>query len=284
MSRVLKGCRCGKATISPPTTALLTRALLTTALLTTTPSEAQTVSAYAHAPLGDITTAQFRALADAQCVLGASMRLTNRQNLVFRDLQEHQLHDLYRRLAEIGMASAGAELLRDVVACPGADTCNLAVTQSRGLAEAITDALEEAGLAEVPGLRINISGCMNSCGQHHVADIGFFGIERRVEAKSAPGYQLLLGGHVGQEQIKFGSRTLRLPAKNAPHAVVRIVERYVGERNAGETFATWLERAGGASAVARSLRNLDRFDTEEHFADFNETGPFAVAVGESECL
>ncbi len=255
-----------------------------TALLTTTPSEAQTVSAYAHAPLGDITTAQFRALADAQCVLGASMRLTNRQNLVFRDLQEHQLHDLYRRLAEIGMASAGAELLRDVVACPGADTCNLAVTQSRGLAEAITDALEEAGLAEVPGLRINISGCMNSCGQHHVADIGFFGIERRVEAKSAPGYQLLLGGHVGQEQIKFGSRTLRLPAKNAPHAVVRIVERYVGERNAGETFATWLERAGGASAVARSLRNLDRFDTEEHFADFNETGPFAVAVGESECL
>ncbi|WP_428114627.1 nitrite/sulfite reductase [Candidatus Poriferisodalis sp.] len=243
-----------------------------------------TVSAYAHAPLGDITTAQFRALADAQRALGASVRLTNRQNLVFRDLQEHQLGDLYRRLAEIAMASAGAELLRDVVACPGADTCNLAVTQSRGLAEAITDALEEAGLAEVPGLRINISGCMNSCGQHHVADIGFFGIERRVEAKSAPGYQLLLGGHVGQEQIKFGSRALRLPAKNAPHAVVRIVERYVGERDAGETFATWLERTGGASAVARSLRDLDRFDTEEHFADYNETGPFAVAVGESECL
>ncbi len=243
-----------------------------------------TVSAYAHAPLGDITSAQFRALADAQRALGASVRLTNRQNLVFRDLGEHQLGDLYRRLAEIGMASAGAELLRDVVACPGADTCSLAVTQSRGLAAAITDALEEAGLAEVPGLRINISGCMNSCGQHHVADIGFFGIERRVDAKSAPGYQLLLGGHVGQEKITFGSRALRLPAKNAPQAVVRIVERYVAEREAGELFAAWLERAGGASAVARGLRDLDRFDTEDHFADYDETGPFAVSIGESECL
>ena len=243
-----------------------------------------TVSAYAHAPLGDITAAQFRALADAQRSLGASVRLTNRQNLVFRDLQEHQLGELYRRLAEIGMASAGAELLRDVVACPGAETCSLAVTQSRGLADAITDALEEAGLAEVPGLRINISGCMNSCGQHHVADIGFFGIERRVDAKSAPGYQLLLGGHVGQEQIRFGTRALRLPAKNAPAAVVRIVDRYVGERDAGERFADWLERAGGAAAVAHGLADLDRFDTEDHFADYNETGPFTVAVGESECL
>ncbi len=243
-----------------------------------------TVSAYAHAVLGDITAAQLRALADAQRALGASVRLTNRQNLVFRDLHEDQLPHLYGRLAEIGMASAGAELLRDVVACPGADTCRLAVTQSRGLAGAITDAVEEAGLAEVPGLRINISGCMNSCGQHHVADIGFFGIERRVGDRSAPGYQLLLGGHVGQEQVRFGSRALRLPAKNAPQAVVRIIERYVGEREAGETFATWLERAGGAAAVARSLRDLDRFDTEDHFADYDETGPFMVDIGESECL
>lgn len=152
------------------------------------------------------------------------------------------------------------------------------------MADAITDALEEAGLAEVPGLRINISGCMNSCGQHHVADFGFFGIERRVDAKSAPGYQLLLGGHVGQEQIRFGTRALRLPAKNAPAAVVRIVDRYVGERDARETFADWLERSGGAPAVAHGLADLDRFDTEEHFADYNETGPFMVDIGESECL
>ena len=114
------------------------------------------------------------------------------------------------------MAQPGAELARDVVACPGADTCNLAVTQSRGLAKAIGEALEEEGLAEVGGVRINISGCTNSCGQHHVADIGFFGAERRAHGRSAPGYQMLLGGYVGQEQIHFGEKALRLPAKNAP--------------------------------------------------------------------
>ena len=148
------------------------------------------------------------------------------------------------------MAEPGAELARDVVACPGADTCNLAVTQSRGLADAIGAALEEEGLAEVGGVRTNISGCTNSCGQHHIADIGFFGAERRAHGQSAPGYQMLLGGYVGQEQIHFGEKALRLPAKNAPEAAVRVVRRFADEREAGETFRAWLDRSGGAKAVA----------------------------------
>src|SRR3546814_6690995 len=85
------------------------------------------------------------------------------------------------------MAEPGAELARDVVACPGADTCNLAVTQSRGLADAIGSALDEAGLADVGGIRTNISGCTTSCGQHHISDIGFSGAERRAHGQSAPG-------------------------------------------------------------------------------------------------
>src|SRR5919206_206967 len=108
-----------------------------------------TVSAYAFARLGDITSEQFRALASIQRDLGADVRVTNRQNVVFRNLREDQLPVLHQRLAAIGMAEAGAELARDVVACPGADTCNLAVTQSRGLADDIGVALEKAGLAEV---------------------------------------------------------------------------------------------------------------------------------------
>ena len=243
-----------------------------------------TVSAYAQAPLGDITVEQFRGLASLQRDLGADVRLSNRQNVVFRGLDDSQLPEAYRRLAGLGMAAAGAELLRDVVSCPGADTCNLAVTQSRGLAEAITDALEEAGLAEVPGLRINISGCMNSCGQHHVADIGFFGAERRVDGRSAPGYQMLLGGHVGDEQIQFGAKTLRLPAKAAPQAVVRVVQRFVAERSAGEQFADWLQRVGGAGTIATELRDLDRFDNEDDFVDYGETGPYIASIGDSECL
>ena len=217
------------------------------------------MSAYAWARLGDITADQFRALASIQRELGAEVRVTNRQNLVFRDLTEDQLPTLFDRLSAIGMAEPGAELSRDVVACPGADTCNLAVTQSRGLADAIGEALDREGLAEVGGIRTNISGCTNSCGQHHIADIGFFGAERRAHGRSAPGYQMLLGGYVGQEQIHFGEKALRLPAKNAPEAAVRVVRRFVGERQAGEDFRTWMDRSGGATAIGDDLADLDVF-------------------------
>jgi sulfite reductase (ferredoxin) len=245
------------------------------------------VSAYAWAHLGDITSTQFRALASIQRELGTQVRLTNRQNLVFRGLTEADLPVLYERLTAIGMAQPGAELSRDVVSCPGADTCNLSITQSRGLAKAIGDRLEEEGLAEVGGVRVNISGCMNSCGQHHIADIGFFGAERRAHGRPAPGYQMLLGGYVGQEQIHFGDKALRLPAKTAPEAVVRLVRRFANERNAGESFRVWLDRSGGAKEVAKGLKDLDDFPTPEeapdYYVDYDETGPFEVVLGDSEC-
>jgi sulfite reductase (ferredoxin) len=247
----------------------------------------ETVSAYAYAPLGDITTAQFRALASIQRELAAEVRVTNRQNFVFRGLTEEQLPTLYERLEAIGMAEPGAELVRDVVSCPGADTCNLAVTQSRGLADSIGEALEEAGLGDTPGLRINISGCTNSCGQHHISDIGFFGAERRAHGKAAPGYQMLLGGYVGQTQIEFGQKATRLPAKAAAEAAVRVVRRFVDERQVGETFQKWLERSGGAAAVGEGLKDLDVFPTPEEnpdfYVDFGETGPYIKEIGESEC-
>ena len=246
-----------------------------------------TVSAYAWCELGDVTSGQFRAVASMVREFDVDVRVTNRQNLVLRDLTEAQLPDLYEQLVAAGMARPGAELSRDVVACPGADTCNLAVTQSRGLASAIGAALDEAGLAEVGGVRTNISGCTNSCGQHHTADIGFFGAERRAHGQSAPGYQMLLGGYVGQEKIHFGRKALRLPAKNAAEATVRVVSRFVGERQAGERFIDWLERAGGAKEVAAGLKDLDEFPTPdegpEYYVDYDETGPYAAVIGESEC-
>ena len=246
-----------------------------------------TVSAVAYAALGDITARQFRELAAIQRHFEADMRLTNRQNVVFRGMQPGQMRELFDRLDEIGMAKPGAELARDVVACPGADTCNIAVTQSRGLADAIGAKLEEEGLAEVGGVRINISGCTNSCGQHHASDIGFFGAERRAHGKSLPGYQMLLGGHIGDEQIHFGEKALRLPAKNAPEAVARVVRRFAGERGAGETFQGWLARSGGAKQVGTTLADLDDVPlpdvAPDFFVDYGETGPFTGEVGDSEC-
>jgi sulfite reductase beta subunit-like hemoprotein len=246
-----------------------------------------TVSAYAHCKLGDITTDQFRQLAAIQRDLGVEVRITNRQNFVLRGLTEDQLPALHARLVEADMHRPGAELARDVVSCPGADTCNLAVTQSRGLAADIDRALEEAGLAEVGGVRVNISGCTNSCGQHHISDIGFMGFERRAHGRSAPGYQMLLGGTVGQMEIQFGEKATKLPAKTASEAVVRVVSRFAGERSAGETFRQWLDRSGGAAEVGTTLKDLDVFPTPEDnpdfYIDFDETGPYVSAVGESEC-
>jgi len=246
-----------------------------------------TVSAMAYSRIGDVTVEQFRALADIQRDFDLDIRLTNRQNFALRGLKEADLRGLYDRLNDIGMAQAGAELARDVVSCPGADTCNLAVTQSRGLAAAIGDRLEEEGLAEVPGVRTNISGCTNSCGQHHVSDIGFFGIERRAHGRAAPGYQMLLGGHLADTQVQFGEKATKIPAKNAPEAVVRVVRRFNDERNAGETFQSWLARSGGASGVGSELKDLDVFPTPdvgaEFYVDYDETGPYVADVGDGEC-
>ena len=246
-----------------------------------------TVSAYAYCRLGDITTAQFRGLAAVQQDFGVEIRITNRQNFVLRGLTEDQLPELFERLGALDMAEAGTELARDVVACPGADTCNLAVTQSRGLAADIGRALDDAGLAEVGGVRVNISGCTNSCGQHHISDIGFCGLERRAHGRSAPGYQMLLGGRVGQMEIAFGDKATKVPAKAAAEAVVRVVGRFAGERSAGETFTDWLDRSGGAKAVGDGLKDLDEFPTPEDapdfYVDFDETGPYEASVGDSEC-
>ena len=245
------------------------------------------VSAYAWCALGDVTGDQFRGLATIIREFDAEVRVSNRQNFIIRNLTEDQLPTLYERLVELDMAQPGAELSRDVVSCPGADTCGLAVTQSRGLAEAIGEVLEEEGLADVGGVRINISGCMNSCGQHHVADIGFFGMERRAHGQSAPGYQMLLGGYVGQQQIHFGDKALRLPAKNAPQAAAAVLRRFVDERNAGEAFRSWMDRVGGAREIAAGLAELDVFPAPEEapdfYIDYAETGPYVAEVGESEC-
>ena len=246
-----------------------------------------TVSAYAWCRLGDITSAQFRGLATLIRETGADVRITNRQNFVLRGLAEDQLDLVHQQLGALDMAEPGAELARDVVACPGADTCNIAVTQSRGLADAIGTALEDAGLAEVGGVRINISGCTNSCGQHHASDIGFFGVERRAHGRPAPGYTMLLGGHVGQTQIEFGEKALRLPAKAAAAATVDVVGRFAKEREPGESFQQWLGRSGGAAGLGADLKGYDQFPTPEEapdmYVDYDEQGPYVKEIGASEC-
>lgn len=246
-----------------------------------------TVSVNTYCRLGDITGDQFRGVAALVRDLDLEVRVTNRQNFVLRQVKEEQLGEIWNRLQALDMAQPGAQLARDVVACPGADTCNLAVTQSRGLADDIGRALEDAGLAEVGDVRVNISGCTNSCGQHHISDIGFYGLERRAHGRSAPGYQMLLGGRIGRTQVEFGDKAQKLPAKNAAAAVVRLVGKFAEERGAGERFHQWVDRSGGAKAVGQLVADLDEFpdpdEDPDFYVDFDETGPYEVAVGASEC-
>lgn len=242
--------------------------------------------AFATMRLGDLTSSQFRAVAGIARNFGSGdIRLTQRQNLAIRDLPESQLSAIYEILAANKMARIGR--IRDVVSCPGADTCNLAVTQSRGLAKAVGDHLDAEGLGGIDGININISGCSNSCGQHHISDIGFMGMERRVDGNSAPGYQLFLaGGIIGEEQVEFGRRALRIGAKRAPEVVATLVRKYSDERQDDEDFKGWVKRTG-AKTIAESLEDLASIrsvvDEPDDYVDWDELEQFQVKLGRGEC-
>src|SRR5262249_50868948 len=139
-----------------------------------------------------------RALAEiARKYAGGNARTTIEQNFVLRWVPHNQIINLYQDLCAIGLGDAGAGSIVDVVACPGTDSCKLGIASSRGLAAELRTRLAEKSAsmdAAVRGLRIKVSGCFNSCGQHHVADIGFYGNSRNVGGYTVPHFQVMLGG------------------------------------------------------------------------------------------
>ncbi len=241
--------------------------------------------AYVSVRMGDVTTDQFRTLAKAARELGIEWRTTVRQNLVARDLRPGDVPRLYDILAAAGLNETGAERASNIVACPGAETCNLALVASRGVASATIDALRVAGLGDVP-LSINVSGCPNSCGQQQMADIGLSGQVRRVGTDEAPGYRILLGGRITEGGARFGQYVAKAPAKRTPEAVVAVVGRYREERRDGERFGDWVDRIG-AEEIGASLAAFDekrtRDEAPDDFTDWGETAPFQVILGRGEC-
>jgi sulfite reductase beta subunit-like hemoprotein len=236
--------------------------------------------------MGDVTAAQFRGLAQISTELGVEFRTTVRQNLVVRDLRPGDLAYLYDLLATAGLNTTGAEKASNIVACPGAETCNLALVASRGVASATIDALVAAGLGDVP-LSINVSGCPNSCGQQQMADIGLSGIVRRVGQDEAPGYRILLGGRVTEGGARFGQYVAKAPARRTPEAVVAVVDRFSKERTGSERFGEWVDRVGAESIGAVLSQDFDtkltREQSPEDYQDWGETRPFEVILGRGEC-
>jgi sulfite reductase (ferredoxin) len=243
-------------------------------------------------PLGDITSEQTRALAVlADRFAGGNVRTTIEQNIVLRWVSEADLPQLYTQLKEIGLAAPGAGTIVDVSACPGTDTCKLGIASSRGLAGELRDRLsvQAATLdASVKGLRIKISGCFNSCGQHHAADIGFYGNSRNINGYTVPHFQVVLGGQWTENCASYGQAIGSIPSKAIPTVVERLTARYLKERAAGtETFHAFTKRLGKKElkAMFDDLAAVPPHDVNpDYYTDWGDPREFTIGdMGMGEC-
>ena len=240
--------------------------------------------------LGDITSGQMRAIAAlSKAYADGLVRTTVDQNLLLRWVRSGQVPGLYRRLAAAGLARAGAGTITDVISCPGAESCRLAVTQSRGLAKLIEESLEQqspALLRIASDARIKISGCPNGCGQHHVASIGFQGSVRKLGDRAVPQYFVMLGGGQGQDGAQFGRLTAKIPARRIPEAVERLLKLYEGERAHGESAGAFFHRVDTARARA-AVADLEQLTADDvrpqDFIDPGEDHAFNPEVMDGEC-
>jgi sulfite reductase beta subunit-like hemoprotein len=244
----------------------------------------------ATVPLGDLTGAQLRILADLAAAYGdGTLRVTHDQDLLFRWVPTGQVPELYRKFVAAGLGLGDARTLADVTSCPGAEACRLAVTQSRGLGRLLGDFLRGRPdlVAAVPGLDIKISGCPNGCGQHHIAGFGFQGSVRKLGERVVPQYFVMLGGGVDGARASFGRIAAKVPARRIPQAVERLVGLYAAERVEGEAPPAFFRRLELArvKALLADLESLTPADaTPEDFVDLGDDTEFAVETQEGECV
>jgi sulfite reductase beta subunit-like hemoprotein len=239
--------------------------------------------------LGDITAGQVRALAALANAYGdGSVRLTVDQNIFLRWVRHDAIDELFARLAVIGLAEPDAATIADVTSCPGAESCKLAVTQSRGLGRLLGDKLSaRQDLVDVAAeASIKISGCPNGCGQHHIATLGFQGSVRKVDGRAIPQYFVMVGGGVGPDGASFARLAAKVPARRVDRALERLLEWYVRDRRPDESAPAFFRRAQ-VSDVKRLLADLEAFDPndagEDDYVDLAETLAFVPEVGEGEC-
>jgi sulfite reductase (ferredoxin) len=240
---------------------------------------------------GDLTPEQLRGLADImRRYTGGAARTTVHQNLILRWVRDESVYDVWRALGELALNDGGADEINDVVSCPGTDSCKLGITSSMGLNEAIHERLVQMHIDDELTRRIHVkmSGCPNGCGQHHIANIGFYGASIKVGEHTIPAYIPHIGGAYEGGDVRYGQRLkARLPAKRVPEAVQRWVRFYESERQDGEEFNAFVDRVGAQEFEARvkdltmpidfSLENMN------HFIDWTKSSPFEVVRGEGEC-
>lgn len=243
-------------------------------------------------PLGDITPDQLRALADiARQFTNGTVRTTVEQNFILRWISKSDVPALFEALDAAGLGEAGASNVLDIVACPGTDTCKLGISSSRGLAAELRTRLAAKSVQldqAIQDLHIKISGCFNSCGQHHVADIGFYGVSRTMQGFKVPHFQVVLGGQWEENAASYGLPIVAIPSKRVPDALDRITDLYLRERTGHERFPKFVTRIGKAK-IRQTLDSLTQ-DAPEHesdpgfYADWSDPRQYSIGdIGKGEC-
>jgi sulfite reductase (ferredoxin) len=238
--------------------------------------------------LGDFYTDKARLLADLVDTYAAGeVRLTLRQNIVIPFVKEELVPFFYTELEKLGFVEAGYNKAVDITACPGTDTCNLGIASSTGIAEE----LERVIKAEYPqylkneDLVIKISGCMNACGQHNMANIGFQGMTVRTPDKLvAPALQVLLGGgNQGDGNATFADKVVKVPSKRGPEALRRILNDFEANAN-GKQFVEYYQEKGEKYFYdfLNDLQDATNL-TQADFIDWGEEEKYVKEIGIGEC-
>ncbi|MGI8926536.1 MAG: nitrite/sulfite reductase, partial [Tepidiformaceae bacterium] len=211
-------------------------------------------------------------------------------NLVLRWVRDESLYEVWHRLRGLDLAGSGAHQITDVVSCPGTDSCKLGITSSMGLNRAIETRVTELRVDDplTRKIHIKMSGCPNSCGQHHIASIGFHGAAMKVGEQQLPAYLVFVGGSYDTGPMRLATQLkVRLPAKRAPDVVERFVRMYEAERADGEEFNAYFDRVG-SPRFEQEIQDLvlpGVFDEENRsmFIDWGKAELYQLQRGEGEC-
>jgi sulfite reductase (ferredoxin) len=249
---------------------------------------------------GDITAKQLRAMAEITKNFSAEGFARNgfSQDIILRYVHESELPNLYSRLLEAGLANSGSLTMASPVGCSGTSSCNLALTNSHRLAKEIQRKFLELKLDQDDDLRdasIKISGCPNSCGQHEIATIGFFGGGARIGHDMYPNYSMSLGGRFDEKSM-LGVTCMRVPVKRTIPVILKIIELYKKNKQSSDTLSRWIDRIvhGNESSEIKSVDDMKKIlsplvippskdDDPDFYADYGSDTSYHTVTGKGEC-
>jgi sulfite reductase (ferredoxin) len=243
---------------------------------------------YVKVSVGDIHTPTARKLIEAiKPYVADEIRITQTQGLLLKYVRKEALPALYNALTELDLSAPGYDSPADVTTCPGTDTCNLGISNSMTLSKVLEDLIynEYEEFIFNREIKIKISGCMNSCGQHGLAHIGFHGSSLKAGTRVLPSVQVLLGGGtVGNGVGRAAEKVIKVPAKRATHVLRAVLDDYKANSIAEETFHAYYDRLGKDYfyQLLKPLADLSTL-TDDEFVDWGHQETFATAIGVGEC-